>query len=265
MTMRLIRTSLALCAVPMLLLNLYGTFTSLRHENVADLGVSLSYRDVMRQVAKRPDESSESYVIRLNGLVHRGTAHYWQTKEPFKYNVRLPVWENYLLYAGGLVRPDIFGGAYELANHRKALERGVGLCSQRTIILVGLLSDQGITAHPVGLEGHVVARVAVGDKWYIADPDYGVVLPYDLPELESDPMLVRQYYSAIDDVETVVQVFAPEGNTIWPPGVRGMYAYHPNAMKVYYVERLSYVGIWVLPALLLLPWAWQTLRRRGGR
>lgn len=76
----------------------------------------------------------------------------------------------------------------------EALQRGVGLCSQQAIALHGLLKMFGIQSRVLGLNGHVVCIVLVQDRWIVADPDYGVVVPIAIEELEKNPMLAVPYY-----------------------------------------------------------------------
>ena len=76
----------------------------------------------------------------------------------------------------------------------EALQRGVGLCSQQAMALHGLLKMFGIESRVMGLSGHVICIVHINEKWIVADPDYGVVLPIDISKLEQDPSLAYPYY-----------------------------------------------------------------------
>ena len=99
------------------------------------------------------------------------------------------------MYLGSFVRPDIYK-KYEYANYKKALERRMGLCSQRANIVVGILSENKINANIIGLNGHVVLRAEdENGKWYVLDPDYGVVIPYDIYEIQNNLGLLKEYYT----------------------------------------------------------------------
>ena len=76
----------------------------------------------------------------------------------------------------------------------EALQRGVGLCSQQAMALHGLLKMFGLQSRVLGLDGHVICIVLVDYRWIVADPDYGVVVPIAIEELEKDPMLAVPYY-----------------------------------------------------------------------
>lgn len=76
----------------------------------------------------------------------------------------------------------------------EALQRGVGLCSQQAIALHGLLKMFGIKGRVMGLNGHVICLAWVDEKWIVCDPDYGVVVPIAIGELEANPALAIPYY-----------------------------------------------------------------------
>jgi len=76
----------------------------------------------------------------------------------------------------------------------KALKGQRGLCSQQAIALHGLFDLFGIQSRVRGLDGHVVCAVLVDGKWIVYDPDFGVVVPIDLDEIEADPSLVEPFY-----------------------------------------------------------------------
>ena len=61
-------------------------------------------------------------------------AHYWRDEGINKYYLRIPFWENYLLYIASYIDPEEYL-KYEFYDYRRAIERGVGLCSQQAIIV----------------------------------------------------------------------------------------------------------------------------------
>lgn len=83
---------------------------------------------------------------------------------------------------------------HETWDTAEALRRGKGLCSQQAIALHGLFDLFGIQSRVRGLDGHVVCAVLVDGKWIVCDPDYGVVVPIAIGELEENPALAIPYY-----------------------------------------------------------------------
>jgi hypothetical protein len=115
-------------------------------------------------------------------------AHYWYSPE---YNIHIPPHENWLLWLSGVLLPGFDN--WEYIDHRRALERGVGFCSQHAIVMVGLLNEHGIPAQIVNLNDHVIARVEIApNSWYVSDADYGILIPHDYDQI--NPAVVRQFY-----------------------------------------------------------------------
>ncbi|MFQ6121201.1 MAG: hypothetical protein ACE5KE_15095, partial [Methanosarcinales archaeon] len=176
----------------LLMLNLPGIFMTLRNSSIYDVTgnksndiITLNDVEVKQQIVRRANESDEEYVFRITKIIHEGIVNYWPDEGIEKYNLRVPIWENYLLYLASFIKPDIYR-KYEYANYNKAIERGVGLCSQQALIVTGILNDHGIDAEIIALNGHFVLRAQVTENtWYVVDPDYGVVIPHDIFEIEA--------------------------------------------------------------------------------
>ena len=172
--------------ITLLNLNIFGLLISLRNTDIYTEtevlfkdDITLSRKEVKNGIIRKANESDKEYVYRINKIINKGTAHYWKNEGIKKYNLRVPIWENYLLHF------NYFNKKYEYSNYKKAIERGVGLCSQQAIIVTGILNDNGINAQIIGLSGHVVLRTEVENNiWYIVDPDYGIIIPYDIFEIE---------------------------------------------------------------------------------
>ena len=191
-------------------------------------------------------------------------AHYWNPEDAEKYNMRIPIWENYLLYRLSYLHPARYR-QIELVDHRKAIERGVGLCAQQAMIMTSLLQENGVEANLVLLGGHVVLRAKLKDgEWYIADPDFGVVIPHDLPEIERSILLARPFYEEVvhnrlGGAGNPYEVYDAKGNVILRDGT--FVGYHGRKT---YIEQVSYVAIWVIPFLLFLPSLASLMKRRFG-
>lgn len=96
-------------------------------------------------------------------------------------------------------------------------------------------------------------------RTFLADPDYGTVIPHPVAVIERNPEVVRSYYRMpFVDERTLVLLtgfYGPEGNREW---TIPQYFYH----KIYYAEHAAYVLKWLLPLLLILPMAFRLRRMR---
>jgi hypothetical protein len=243
----------------LLLINLYGLFRSLRNpaiyeeekslrNRIAD--ITLEYPQIRAMLVRKEGEPDRDFAIRINKVVNDGFSHYWKEEGIEKYHLRVPIWENYLLYAASYIDPDRYR-KYEFTDYKKDLERGVGLCSSHCIVVKGVLHDNGIDARLWDIAGHVVVRASLGNGAYILDPDFGVVVPYDTAAIEENPELVRPayqdmaklYYPDAKDPYTtdhVVEIYGKEGN-------------HTYTVDNWF-EAFSYYAIWILPLLLVAPY-----------
>lgn len=257
------------------MLNVPGIFLSLRNSSIynetstiLNNDITLNYVEMKQQIVRRANESDEEYVFRISKIIHDGIVNYWLDEGIEKYNLRVPIWENYLLYLVSFIKPDIYR-KYEYANYNKAIERGVGLCSQQAIIVTGILNDNGIDAEIIALSGHFVLRAKVNENtWYVVDPDYGVVISHDIFEIEANPDLIRPYYGDLESKlnaseglsSRMVALYGHYGNVIYKNGVIGYFG-----KKRYYFEYLSYIAIWVIPLLMFIPYSLTILKIRVQR
>jgi len=256
-TVRRITAALAVLGALLLALHVAGRFVPLRNPAVYTEAnhfpddITLTYAEAKAQLVRRPGEARGDFAVRATDVVNRGMAHYWRDDGAVRFHVHVPPWENYFLWALGWIDPAGYG-KWEFADDDKALERGVGLCSQQAIILVRALRRAGVPAAIVGLSGHVVATAAVGPGALILlDPDYGVVVPHSLAEVQRDPDLVRPYYAAKyppRQVDLLVGIYGPEGNFVDPTGAD---AYTAGRRRK---EAWTYTACWVLPLVLMVPY-----------
>lgn len=275
-TMRwFIRGSASLGAV-LLIFDTAGLFTSLRSSELQPLAseiarissgpgdLTMSLEEARKSIRRRAGEAAEEFADRLTQVVSDATAHSWGEGVRTRFNLRVPFWENYILWLAGEISPRY--RMYTFADPRKALERGVGLCSQVSLILVSLLREEGIDARIVQLDGHTLATAqVVPGKWHMLDADYGVVIPHSLAEIEKDPEMTRPYYSAAmarlnpeaqrirpesnrEWVEFLVNYFSPAGNFIEPTEAHSVLG--SGAVEF---EAWAYWLKWRLPFVLFLP------------
>ncbi len=259
-----IRHKLALAAffigVMLLIVNIGGSFVNLRNpaiynEDIPRLfDIELSEQQLY-EVIEDFDGDRTRYFSKLTSSVNAGIAHYWEDDGIDKYNLRVPFYENYLLYLASFIAPGLYL-KYEFADYKKAIERGVGLCSQQSIITADILNEKGIKSNIIGLSGHVVLQAQVNeekDEWWVLDPHYGVVIPHDISYIEKYPGIIKEYYSdAGYDNATIfgllAVIYGKEGNVVY----EGEGA-TPYQFKKMLVEKLSYVFIWLIPFFLMLP------------
>ena len=268
-----LRTSLwnLLFIVGLLLLaaNTVGLFLSLRNNEIYTdplaafpNDIVLTYDEFQEQVKRLPGEPDLDYIYRLNGVVNNGMAHYWRAEGAERYNIRVPIWENYLLFAGSFLWPYAFG-SYEFQDPEKSMERGVGWCSHQADLLNRLLLREGIAAQTLFLNDgkfvtmHAVVQVQTGGEWLIADPDYGVVMPFHISEVEANPSIVKPYYTDISRAE-----WAARGQNYVPTGDLAVNLYSGAANQLVMpsegranFEKVVYLVKWLLPVFLMLPLA----------
>ena len=245
--------------VLLLIINITGWFKTMRNPELYNLeqtiknrknDVTIRYPDIKKQLVREHNESEKDFATRINKVVNDGFAHYWKPEGIEKYHMRVPVWENYLLYTASFLNPKKYE-RYEFSNYKKNLERGVGLCSSHSIVVKGVLLDNGIKAELLDVGGrHVVVRAVFADKsGYILDPDFGYVVPYDTAAISANPELVRGPYS------TMATLYYAEAKEPYTTDL--MVDIFGKRKYVYSVENwfedFSYWAIWVIPLLLMLP------------
>jgi hypothetical protein len=253
--MKTLKTVLFGLGILLLLINVFGLLKSMRHndlyteENTGRLNdVTIKLEDAKKQLIRMDGESDKEFALRVNVVVSKSMSHYFKNEGKKKYNLRVPLRENYILFIVNSFRKD---NRYEFKNYKKGLERGVGLCSSHSIVVKGVLLDHGVEAHLWDIAGHVVVRARVSEnEWYILDPDFGLYVPYDIAEIEDDPEITWPSYEHMADLykpeyddpytaDKIVELYEKEGNHIYTYDAR--------------FENFSYIAIWVLPFLFMLP------------
>ena len=266
--MRKINIVLLYSGLLLLAINIYGLFMSLRnpaiyseektlHNRLKD--ITIKYPEIKEMLKRKEHESNINFGVRINKVVNDGFVHYWKPEGTDKYHLRVPAWENYLLYLASYINPDKYK-RYEFSNYKKNLERGVGLCSTHSTIVKGVLLDNGIKAELLDIgKHHVVVRAELNDTaTYILDPDFGIVVPFDTLAISKDPEIVRApyanmsslYYSdAIDPYTTdiMVDIFGKK-----------KYVYSVEN----WFEDFSVSAKWIIPLLLVLPFFLSLLKKK---
>lgn len=248
-----IYAAIGLLGVGLLALNIVGVWLPLRnpaiyHEprNNFHRDITLTEAELRAALIRQSDETNHDYAVRATKAVKAGIAHYWWGEKAEEYNLRVPLHENYILWYLGSLHP--YYELYQFVDPDKAIERGIGLCSQHSMILTDALQENGIAAHIVDLSSqHVVVTAHINGQAWVLDPDYGLVLPYDLETLANNPDLIRSYYLYTDDVrpaeqvaEWAIRAYSLPDTTVYPrltnyTGILGD------------LERQTYIAIWIIP------------------
>jgi hypothetical protein len=248
----------------LLALNCIGLFKSLRNPELYTESetrrvndVTLKYPEFLENLKRKPSEPDRDFAVRINQVVKDGFLHHWEDDAIHKYYLTIPVWENYILTLASVFKPKKYR-KYEFGNYKKNLERGTGLCSTHSTVVKGILNENGIEAELLDLGGHVVITAKIGDEPdFILDPDYGIHIPFTRAQIEADPEITRPFYANVKDQ--------------YKPGRQDRYTtdvivslYEKNRNHTYstynWFEDVSYVLIWVIPLLMMLPFVISKLK-----
>jgi hypothetical protein len=190
------------------------------------------------------------YVAKVNNAVHEGIAYIWD--EPaIKFNRFVPVMENWLLWLG---YPAHYWwiGWYEFFDYRRAIERGIGECSQQFIIVAEVLRRQHIDSKVLALVGHTVAMAEVDGAWWVLDPTFNVVIKYPFDEIREVPGIIVPYYSHAGVSDSTVRRLI---------SIYGEDAYNIYDMRPFVaLENLAYFLKWAIPLGLVALAVWMALK-----
>lgn len=97
--------------------------------------------------------------------------------------------------------------------------------------------------------GHVVVSVDGGQgNYWLLDPDYGVVIDKNIQEVENNPEIIKQYYANHNDetINSLVGIYGKENNKMFSSAIE-------YCGDRYNYEKMSYLLMWIIPLLLVLP------------
>jgi hypothetical protein len=266
--MKILNKILLFIGLLLLVINIYGLFTTMRNPAVHQEeqyirnrvnDISIPYPEILDSLKRKDRESNVDFTVRINQVVNNGFIHYWKSEGTRKYHLRVPVWENYLLNLASIISPKKYG-RYEFSKYKKNLERGAGLCSTHSTIVKGVLLDNGIKAELMDVGGrHVVVRAELNDTdTYILDPDFGVVVPYDTAAISADPELVRAPYG------NLAALYYPDAKDPYTTDL--LVEIFGKKKYVYTVcnwfEYFSYWAIWFIPFLFMLPYGYNMIKKK---
>ena len=249
-------------------LNIYGIFQGMR-ANAIDFAelrfeddVSYNYDEAIEEIAQLDDHTDEEKVFEINRIVSKTLAHipWYEEADPTRFNQLVPVYENFILYLLGHFSGIPEFQKYHFTDYKRSLSRGVGICGDASMVLSQILSEKGIDSKIVSLKSHVVVEVVLGDKTFMADPDFGVVIPHKINEISVNSNLVGDYYRSLGytegDVKALESAFS-SAPTFWDDPSHFM-------TNKYYFERISYVLKWLIPTLIMVIGGAMLLRTRVG-
>ena len=253
---RRLKAAGGLLGVALLFLNLVGLVIPLRSPAItadfADFArpSTTSYESAMETLDALTAADPETLASKATQVFFQGMAHV-DPKDAAAhglelYRMRVPAWENYLLFGLSYLKPDTYRD-YEFSSFERALERGTGRCGQQALALVSFLSQQGLKTGFVDLGGHTLATVEVSPGlWHLLDPDYGAVIPFDLQTAEANPSRVLEYYRGTAAEERgLAELYEPKGNELWLGGPEARWG------RASSIELLFYWLKWVLPLVLI--------------
>jgi hypothetical protein len=221
----------------------------------------LTPEESLRQLSLLKNLPPEQTITGANMVIHQSIAHYWENDGKSKYHMRIPFYENWILAGLGYIYPSIYN-TYEYCNYKDTVRRGIGLCSQHAIALTDFLNENNILSYVVGLDGHVVSTAQVNEKtWWILDPDFGIIIPFSLSEIENSPQIVSAYYKNIpslknpnEELKDFEKIYGFSGNIVYPDALIGNVGYIDCNWKKVFIEKLSVILIWIIPLILMLPY-----------
>jgi hypothetical protein len=156
--------------------------------------------------------------------------------------------ENWLQAVLGL----IYGPIKRTQDTNRLLAGGIANCSAPSQILKTIAESAGYQCRFVGLQGHVVLEVLDGDRWRMADPDYGVVFDLGVDSLAlfpQQPVVVAALASRGHQGQTIARYLellqSTSDNQSLPVG-------SPLSPRLYKIEQACAWLIWILPTTAIL-------------
>jgi hypothetical protein len=240
----------------LLLLNTYGLSQSLRpdglvtpHLRFGERDLRLSEEQFFASVERGPSESDIDFARRMTTVIADGMAHvHWERYPEDQFNQRVPVWENYILWAMGKVSGIPEFERYHFSNPAKSMSRGIGICGDASMLMSQLLDSNGISNRLVTVPGHVLVEAKIDNRWVTFDPDFGVVLGTAAADLASNAQRIGSIYRAHGF--KYYEVAFIEDRLAFPPTYWNGVSHFIT--KKYYFEKVSYLLKWLIPVALML-------------
>ncbi|WP_220104310.1 hypothetical protein [Neiella holothuriorum] len=244
--------------------NVIGLFLDVRPSSIPEQDlrfrndIELSLQETLAGIKRRAEESDKEYAGRITQVIAKGLAHVeWKQFEPGKYNQRIPIWENYILYFMAKLTSIPEYHRYHFADYERSLERGIGICGDASMIMSQLLDLQGISNQIITFPGHVIVAAYFEDGSTVTyDPDFGVVIGPSPAAIQTQPSLINIPYSEQGYGARDVGIL----NRVYNQSFKEWDGVSHFITKKYYFEYLAYWLKWPLPIVLVFL-SWLLLRR----
>lgn len=239
----------------LLLLNFYGLTQDIRpeldpeHSLRFENDLPLPFDETLTRLSQLKSIDSElTYASEATRFIAQAMAHiHWNEEpDPDKYHQRVPIWENYILFALGYVSNIPEFTKYHFIDVKRSLKRGVGICGDASMVLSQLLTERNIKHQIVAFPAHVVVEAELNNETYFLDPDYGVLAPVSAAQVHETPDIIDNYYheAGYDKRESRgLQKIYNVRYTRWD-GVKHF------VTKKYYFEPIAYFLKWFIPIFL---------------
>ena len=207
--------------------------------------------------------ADKDFLLETNTIVHDSIIHYWPQNPGDA--LRVPFRDNYFLWFASFIKPSIYR-KYEFCRYDKAIERGVGLCSQAAIALTDIAERKHVEAHIVHMAGHVVVVAKAGGDapaWLYLDPYFNVVIEMAFEDIEANPDSIRSFYQAqgLDgsQIDEIVRIVRDTPNHVFE---RGVVHYTDCNWKKMSLRQITDVLKWILPLGMMAPFVFSLLKTR---
>ena len=189
---------------------------------------------------------SEKDLREINYLFAGSVKHYWPAVNLFEFS------ENWIIFFFQRIELQIKTNKtlkLERFNWEKIIERGYGLCSQISLAMYDFFQKNNLNSLILSLGGHVVVQFKDGNRGYILDPDYNVVINGDLNSLYANSDVIEEAYTSAgynrNVAENLREIYTSRENNV----VVGRYDYYPKLTKFYYLVNLLK---WLIPILIIM-------------
>ena len=189
---------------------------------------------------------SEQDLRQINYLFAGSIKHYWPKVNFFEFSEN---WIIFLIQRIELLTKNNKTLKLERFNWEKIIERGYGLCSQVSLAIYDFFKKNNLNSLILALGGHVVIEFQNGDKSYILDPDYNVVINGDLNSIYANSDIIVEAYKSAGypkkNIERLKEIYmSKEDNKIVSRS-----EYYPKLTKFYYLVNLLK---WFIPILIII-------------
>lgn len=238
--------------VLLLMINLYGLTRDIRpeldpeHSLRFENDLPLPYEETQSRLKQiKAINNDLTFTSEATQFISEAMAHiHWNEEpDPDKYHQRVPVWENFILFALGYISNIPEFTKYHFIDVNRSLKRGVGICGDASMVLSQLLSERNIQHQIVAFPAHVVVEATLDNKTYFLDPDYGVLAPVSAAQVHDTPSIIDSYYhqAGYDQRESNgLQKIYQVRYTRW----NGVKHFVTNK---YYFEPVAYFLKWFIP------------------